>query len=184
MKAHELSLAALAMLACVHCGTRTELEIAATAGTANVGNGTSGVGGSGAGGSANGGGGQGGEGGTPIVPCTLAPAETPVVVMREPGGAISPAIVVDADGHIAVQALWNNGAAHPINLVSRWRLTGPWPQLAEEQSPIPFGIESHSFAPTMLSRDRSEQQPRRFARGEKGDARITAIDPKTRKIAL
>jgi len=35
-----------------------------------------------------------------------------------------------------------------------------------------------------LSRDRSEQQPGRFAVGEKVDARITAIDPKTRKIAL
>ncbi len=35
-----------------------------------------------------------------------------------------------------------------------------------------------------LSRDRSEQQPSRFAVGEKIDARITAIDPKTRKIAL
>ncbi len=35
-----------------------------------------------------------------------------------------------------------------------------------------------------LSRDRSEQQPTRFAMGEKVDARITAIDPKTRKIAL
>ena len=35
-----------------------------------------------------------------------------------------------------------------------------------------------------LSRDRSEQQPSRFAVGEKVDARITAIDPKTRKIAL
>ncbi len=35
-----------------------------------------------------------------------------------------------------------------------------------------------------LSRDRSEQNPSRFAVGEKVDARITAIDPKTRKIAL
>jgi small subunit ribosomal protein S1 len=35
-----------------------------------------------------------------------------------------------------------------------------------------------------LSRDRSEQQPTRFAVGEKVDARITAIDPKTRKISL
>jgi len=35
-----------------------------------------------------------------------------------------------------------------------------------------------------LSRERSEQQPTRFALGEKIDARITAIDPKTRKIAL
>ncbi|MGF1593244.1 MAG: 30S ribosomal protein S1 [Kiloniellaceae bacterium] len=35
-----------------------------------------------------------------------------------------------------------------------------------------------------LSRDRSEQQPSRFAVGEKVDARITAIDPKTRKISL
>ncbi|WP_299622383.1 30S ribosomal protein S1 [Pelagibius sp.] len=35
-----------------------------------------------------------------------------------------------------------------------------------------------------LSRDRSEQQPSRFAVGEKVDARVTAIDPKTRKIAL
>jgi small subunit ribosomal protein S1 len=35
-----------------------------------------------------------------------------------------------------------------------------------------------------LSRDRSEQVPTRFAVGEKVDARITAIDPKTRKIAL
>jgi small subunit ribosomal protein S1 len=35
-----------------------------------------------------------------------------------------------------------------------------------------------------LSRERSEQQPTRFAVGEKVDARITAIDPKTRKISL
>jgi small subunit ribosomal protein S1 len=35
-----------------------------------------------------------------------------------------------------------------------------------------------------LSRDRSEQLPSRFAVGEKVDARITAIDPKTRKISL
>lgn len=35
-----------------------------------------------------------------------------------------------------------------------------------------------------LSRDRSEQNPGRFAVGEKVDARITAIDPKTRKISL
>ncbi|MPZ09418.1 MAG: 30S ribosomal protein S1 [Kiloniellaceae bacterium] len=35
-----------------------------------------------------------------------------------------------------------------------------------------------------LSRDRSEQQPTRFAVGEKVDARITAVDPKTRKISL
>jgi small subunit ribosomal protein S1 len=35
-----------------------------------------------------------------------------------------------------------------------------------------------------LSRDRSEQLPTRFAVGEKVDARITAIDPKTRKISL
>lgn len=35
-----------------------------------------------------------------------------------------------------------------------------------------------------LSRDRSEQRPDRFAPGEKLDARITAIDKKTRKINL
>ena len=35
-----------------------------------------------------------------------------------------------------------------------------------------------------LSRDRSEQNPTRFAVGETVDARITAIDPKTRKISL
>ncbi len=35
-----------------------------------------------------------------------------------------------------------------------------------------------------LSRDRSEQRPDRFAVGEKVDAKITAIDAKTRKIAL
>ena len=35
-----------------------------------------------------------------------------------------------------------------------------------------------------LSRERSEQRPDRFAVGEKVDAKITAIDPKTRKIAL
>ncbi len=35
-----------------------------------------------------------------------------------------------------------------------------------------------------LSRDRSEQQPSRFAVGDKIDARVTAIDPKARKISL
>ena len=35
-----------------------------------------------------------------------------------------------------------------------------------------------------LSRDRSEQQPSRFAVGEKLDARVTAVDPRARKIAL
>jgi small subunit ribosomal protein S1 len=35
-----------------------------------------------------------------------------------------------------------------------------------------------------LSRDRAEQRPERFAVGEKIDAKITAIDPKTRKISL
>jgi small subunit ribosomal protein S1 len=35
-----------------------------------------------------------------------------------------------------------------------------------------------------LSRDRSEQQPSRFAVGEKLDARVTAIDSKARKITL
>jgi small subunit ribosomal protein S1 len=35
-----------------------------------------------------------------------------------------------------------------------------------------------------LSRDRSEQRPDRFAPGEKVDAKVTAFDPKTRKISL
>ena len=35
-----------------------------------------------------------------------------------------------------------------------------------------------------LSRDRSEQRPDRFAVGEKVDAKITAIDRTTRKLAL
>ncbi|HEY5597209.1 MAG TPA: 30S ribosomal protein S1 [Kiloniellales bacterium] len=35
-----------------------------------------------------------------------------------------------------------------------------------------------------LSRDRSEQRPDRFAVGEKVDAKITAVDAKTRKVAL
>jgi small subunit ribosomal protein S1 len=35
-----------------------------------------------------------------------------------------------------------------------------------------------------LSRDRSEQRPDRFAAGEKVDAKITAFDPKSRKISL
>jgi small subunit ribosomal protein S1 len=35
-----------------------------------------------------------------------------------------------------------------------------------------------------LSRDRSEQRPDRFAVGEKVDAKITAIDSKTRKVSL
>ena len=37
---------------------------------------------------------------------------------------------------------------------------------------------------TELSRERSEQRPDRFAVGEKVDAKITAIDSKTRKITL
>ena len=35
-----------------------------------------------------------------------------------------------------------------------------------------------------LSRERSEQRPDRFAVGEKIDAKVTAIDPKSRKISL
>ncbi len=35
-----------------------------------------------------------------------------------------------------------------------------------------------------LSRDRSEQRPERFAKGEKVDARVTNFDKKTRKISL
>jgi small subunit ribosomal protein S1 len=35
-----------------------------------------------------------------------------------------------------------------------------------------------------LSRDRSEQRPERFAKGEKVDARVTAFDKKTRKISV
>ena len=35
-----------------------------------------------------------------------------------------------------------------------------------------------------LSRDRGEQRPDRFAVGEKVDAKITAIDAKTRKLTL
>jgi small subunit ribosomal protein S1 len=35
-----------------------------------------------------------------------------------------------------------------------------------------------------LSRDRSEQRPERFAVGDKLDARVTAIDPATRKVTL
>jgi small subunit ribosomal protein S1 len=35
-----------------------------------------------------------------------------------------------------------------------------------------------------LSRDRSEQRPERFAKGEKVDARVTAYDKKTRKISV
>jgi len=35
-----------------------------------------------------------------------------------------------------------------------------------------------------LSRDRAEQRPERFGVGDKVDARVTAIDPKTRKLGL
>jgi small subunit ribosomal protein S1 len=35
-----------------------------------------------------------------------------------------------------------------------------------------------------LSRDRSEQRPERFAKGEKVDARVTNFDKKARKIAV
>ncbi len=35
-----------------------------------------------------------------------------------------------------------------------------------------------------LARDRSEQRPERFARGEKFDARITQFDRKTRKVSV
>jgi len=35
-----------------------------------------------------------------------------------------------------------------------------------------------------LARERSEQRPERFAVGEKVDARVTAIDAKTRKVSL
>jgi small subunit ribosomal protein S1 len=35
-----------------------------------------------------------------------------------------------------------------------------------------------------LSRDRSEQRPERFAKGEKFDARVTVFDKKTRKITV
>ena len=35
-----------------------------------------------------------------------------------------------------------------------------------------------------LSRDRAEQRPERFTKGDKVDARVTNIDPKTRKVGL
>jgi small subunit ribosomal protein S1 len=35
-----------------------------------------------------------------------------------------------------------------------------------------------------LSRDRNDQRPERFSKGEKVDARVTAVDKKTRKISL
>jgi small subunit ribosomal protein S1 len=35
-----------------------------------------------------------------------------------------------------------------------------------------------------LSRDRSEQRPERFTKGDKVDARVVSIDPKTRKLGL
>jgi small subunit ribosomal protein S1 len=35
-----------------------------------------------------------------------------------------------------------------------------------------------------LSRDRNDQRPERFAKGDKVDARVTAVDKKTRKISL
>jgi small subunit ribosomal protein S1 len=35
-----------------------------------------------------------------------------------------------------------------------------------------------------LSRDRSEQRPERFAKGEKVDARVTNFDKKARKVAV
>src|SRR5262249_37729381 len=35
-----------------------------------------------------------------------------------------------------------------------------------------------------LSRDRSEQRPERFAKGEKVDARVTNFDKKTRKVTV
>jgi small subunit ribosomal protein S1 len=35
-----------------------------------------------------------------------------------------------------------------------------------------------------LSRDRSEQRPERFAKGEKVDARVTNFDKKTRKVSV
>ena len=41
-----------------------------------------------------------------------------------------------------------------------------------------------SSASRELSRDRSEQRPDRFAVGEKVDAKVTAIDPATRKVTL
>ena len=37
---------------------------------------------------------------------------------------------------------------------------------------------------TELSRDREEQRPDRFAKGDKVDAQITNVDKKSRKIAL
>ena len=35
-----------------------------------------------------------------------------------------------------------------------------------------------------LSRERAEQRPERFAIGDKVDAKVTAIDSKTRKVSL
>jgi small subunit ribosomal protein S1 len=35
-----------------------------------------------------------------------------------------------------------------------------------------------------LSRDRNDQRPERFSRGEKVDARVVSVDRKTRKISL
>jgi small subunit ribosomal protein S1 len=35
-----------------------------------------------------------------------------------------------------------------------------------------------------LARDRSEQRPERFAVGEKVDARVSQVDPKSRKVSV
>ena len=38
--------------------------------------------------------------------------------------------------------------------------------------------------PEVVGRDRSEQRPERFAKGEKVDARVTNFDKKTRKVTV
>ena len=64
-------------------------------------------------------------------------------------------------------------------------VTGTVNQVLDAGIEVKLAGDVHGFIrKAELSRERSEQRPDRFAVGEKVDAKITAIDKKTRKISL
>ena len=104
------------------------------------------------------------RGGTGVEPGRLADEEQvavePVVGPREPPGQ-------------------RRRAERQRLLVGRERERDPAAvRIGGEDGPIGFIRKAE------LSRDRSEQRPDRFAKGEKVDAKVTSVDKKNRKITL
>jgi len=139
------ALAALLSVAALHCGARSQLDassdqVAATGGAGDTAATT----------------GSGGDGGTvvPEPPCFLEVTGSPVEAIDVPGSVGSPAVIAippaspDGPSHVAVQALVIL-PSHPVNEITRWRLSEDWPIGAVlEEPPSVFGIESHSWGPT------------------------------------